>query len=105
MSADIQTSLRTPAAYGLARQALEVMEAHHVWPTVRNYQLWLHYVSEGDGPLAQEIDRLLAAGEAITETLGEHLAATYLPEAKVNGGILEAGDVLSAELNSVTRAI
>jgi diguanylate cyclase len=105
MPADIQTSLRSPAAYELARKALEVMEAHRVWPTVRNYTLWLHYVSEGDGPLAHEIDRLLAAGEAITETVGEHLAATYLPEAQLNGGILEAGDVLSAELNSVTRAI
>jgi diguanylate cyclase len=105
MSADIQTSLRGPQAYGLAQKAIEVMEAHHVWPTVRNYHLWLHYVSETSGPLAQEIDRLLAAGEPMTETLGEHLAATYLPEAKLNGGILEAGDVLSAELNSVTRAI
>jgi diguanylate cyclase len=105
MPADIQTSLRSPAAYDLARKALEVMEAHRVWPTVRNYTLWLHYVSEGDGPLAHEIDRLLAAGEAITETVGEQLAATYLPEAQLNGGILEAGDVLSAELNSVTRAI
>src|SRR5262252_1834336 len=65
MPADIQTSLRSPAAYDLARKARE----------------------------------------AITETVGEQLAATYLPEAQVNGGILEAGDVLSAELNSVTRAI
>src|SRR5262245_8397011 len=105
MSADIQTSLRSPQAYDLARKALEVMEAHRVWPTVRNYTLWLHYVTEADGPLAQEIDRILASGEAITETLGEQLAATYLPEAKVNGGILEAGDVLSAELSSVSRAI
>jgi len=105
MSADIQTSLRSPQAYDFARKALEVMEAHRVWPTVRNYTLWLHYVTETDGPLAQEIDRLLASGEAITETLGEQLAAAYLPEAKVNGGILEAGDVLSAELSSVTRAI
>jgi diguanylate cyclase len=105
MSVDIQSSLRTPQAYDLAHKALEVMEAHRVWPTVKNYNLWLHYVLQTNGPLAQEIDRMLAAGEAITETVGEHLAATYLPEAKVNGGILEAGDVLSAELNSVTRAI
>jgi diguanylate cyclase len=105
MSADLQTSLRGPKAYDIARRALEVMEAHGVWPTVRNYTLWIHYITESDGPLAQEIDRLLAAGEPITETVGEHLAALYLPETKLNGGILEAGDVLSAELTSVTRAI
>ena len=105
MSADVQSSLRSPQAYDVARKALELMEAHRVWPTVRNYNLWLHYVMEANGPLAQEIDRLLAAGEAITETVGETLAAQFLPEAKVNGGILEAGDVLSAELTSVSRAI
>jgi len=105
MAADIQTSLRSPAAYDLARKAMDAMEAHRVWPTVRNYTLWVHYVSEAGGPLAQEIDRMIAAGEPITETVGETLAAQYLPEGQLNGGVLEAGDVLSAELNSVTRAI
>jgi diguanylate cyclase len=105
MSADIQTSLRGPQAYDLARKTLEVMEANHIWPTTRNYTLWLHYVTQSNGALAQEIDRLLASGEPITETVGESLAAQFLPEAQVNGGILEAGDVLSAELSSVTRAI
>jgi diguanylate cyclase len=105
MSADVQTSLRGPQAYDLARKVLELMEANQVWPTTRNYSLWLHYVTQADGPLAQEIDRLLASGEPITESLGETLAATYLPEAQVNGNILEAGDALSAELSSVTRAI
>jgi diguanylate cyclase len=105
MSVDVQTALRSPKSYDLARMALEVMEAHQVWPTVRNFELWVHYVSEKEGALAQEIDRLLAAGEAITETVGEALAAQFLPEAKLNGDILEAGDVLSKELQSVTAAI
>jgi diguanylate cyclase len=81
------------------------MEANHVWPTVRNFELWVHYVTEKEGPLAQEIDRLLAAGEPITETLGAELAAQFLPEARLNGDILEAGDVLSKELQTVTAAI
>ncbi|THD66880.1 GGDEF domain-containing protein [Phenylobacterium sp.] len=105
MSVDVQTALRSPKSYELARTALEVMEAHQVWPTVRNFELWVHYVAEKESPLAQEIDRLLAAGEAITETMGEALAAQFLPEAKLNGDILEAGDVLSKELQSVTAAI
>src|SRR5438034_3169489 len=105
MSVDVQTALRSPKSYNLARMALEVMESHHVWPTVRNFELWVHYVSEKESPLALEIDRLLAAGEPITETLGEALAAQFLPEARLNGDILEAGDVLSKELQSVTAAI
>jgi len=105
MPADIQASLRSPKGYDVARQALEIMQAHQVWPTVRNYELWLNYIVEGSGPLAEEINRLLAAGEAITESLSEALAAQYLPEARLNGDILEAGDALSKELQSVTRAI
>jgi len=105
MSADIQATLRSPKGYDVARRALEVMQANHVWPTARNFELWVHYVIEGKSPLAQEIDRLLTAGEPITESVGEALAAQYLPEARLNGDILEAGDVLSKELQSVTRAI
>jgi diguanylate cyclase len=105
MPADIQASLRSPKGYDVARQALEIMQAHQVWPTVRNYALWLNYIVEGSSPLAEEINRLLAAGEVITESVSEALAAQYLPEARLNGDILEAGDALSKELQSVTRAI
>ena len=105
MSVDVQTALRSPKSYELARTALQVMEAKGVWPTVRNFELWVHYVAEKEGALAQEIDRLLAAGEPITETLSAELAAQFLPEARLNGDILDAGDVLSKELQSVTAAI
>ena len=105
MSVDLQTALRSPRSYELARTALEVMESNKVWPTVRNFDLWVHYVAEKESPLAVEIDRLLATGEPITETLGAELAAQFLPEAKLNGDILEAGDVLSKELQFVAEAI
>jgi diguanylate cyclase len=105
MTVDVQTALRSPKSYDLARAALEIMEANQVWPTVRNFELWIHYVTEKEGALAQEIDRLLATGEPITETLGAELAAQFLPEARLNGDILEAGDVLSKELQTVTAAI
>jgi len=105
MTVDVQTALRSPKSYELARTALELMEANQVWPTVRNFELWVHYVTEKESPLAQEIDRLLASGEPITETVGAELAAQYLPEARLNGDILEAGDVLTKELQSVTAAI
>jgi diguanylate cyclase len=105
MTVDVQTALRSPKSYELARKALEVMEANHVWPTVRNFELWVHYIVEAQSPLAHEINRLLAAGEAITETLSAELAAQFLPEARLSGDILDAGDVLSKELQTVTTAI
>lgn len=105
MPADIQAALRSPRGFDVARQALEIMQGHQVWPTVRNFELWVNYVLEATSPLAEEINRLLAAGEAITESVSEALAAQYLPEARLNGDILEAGDALSKELQSVTRAI
>lgn len=106
MSADVEISLRGPQAYGLARQALEAMEAHKVWPTPLNFEVWLHYVSgDKDSPLTVEIDQLIEAGEPFTDTLGEQLAAQHLPKARLNGEILDAGDALSKELDSVSRAI
>ena len=105
MTADVQTALRSPKSYELARAALEIMEANQVWPTVRNFELWVHYITQKESPLAQEIDRLLASGEAITETVGSELAAQFLPEAKLNTDVLETGDALSKELQSVTTAI
>lgn len=105
MSADIETSLRGPQSYELALKAVEVMEAHGVWPTVLNFELWVHYVGLKTSPLAAEIERLIAAGEPFTESVGEALAAQFLPDSKRNGEILDAGDALSRELQSVTLAI
>jgi diguanylate cyclase len=105
MSADVETSLRSPQAYSLAKQAIEAMEAHGVWPTALNFELWTHYVSDKESSLAGEIDQLIEAGEPFTDSVGEQLAARHLPKARLNGEILDAGDALTKELDSVTRAI
>jgi diguanylate cyclase len=105
MTGDVETALRAPQAYDLARQALAEMERHRVWPTPLNYELWLHYVGHPGGALAQEIERLLSSGEAITEDISEGLAATYLPKARLNEQIRDAGDLLTRELTSVAEAI
>jgi diguanylate cyclase len=105
MSADVETSLRAPKAYELARQAIAAMEAHKVWPTALNFELWIHYVAAKDSELAVEIDQMLQAGEPFTETVGETLAARFLPKQKLSGELLDAGEALSKELDSVSRAI
>ena len=85
--------------------ALAGMEQHRIWPTPLNYELWLHYVGHPGGALAQEIERLLSLGEAITEDVSETLAAAFLPKARLNEQIRDAGDLLSRELASVAEAI
>jgi diguanylate cyclase len=105
MSGDIETSLRAPQAYELARKAIEAMEAHGVWPTVLNFEIWVHYVGLKASPLAEEIERLIAAGQPFTESVGEALAAQFLPDSKRTGEILDAGDTLTRELQSVSAAI
>ncbi|MFN3584639.1 GGDEF domain-containing protein [Phenylobacterium sp.] len=105
MSADVETSLRGPKAYELARKAIQAMEAHQVWPTALNFELWVHYVAAKGSALAAEIDTIIESGEPFTDEVGEHLAAQFLPKAKLNGEILEAGQTLSKELDSVSRAI
>ncbi len=105
MAKDVDTKLRGPQAYQLTRRTVDAMERHGVWPTPLNFELWLHYICNPDGVIAQEINRLLKAGEAFTETVTEELAAHYLPKAKLNEEIRDAGDQLSRELASVAKAM
>ena len=106
MSEDVETTLRSPRAYALARQAVEAMETHKVWPTALNFELWVHYLTSAkDSPLAAQIEGLIDTGEPFTDSVGESLAAQFLPKAKLDGEILEAGENLSKELDSVSRAI
>jgi diguanylate cyclase len=105
MTSDVELSLRAPKAYELARQAIAAMEAHKVWPTALNFELWIHYVSAKDSELAVEIDQMLEAGEPFTDAVGETLAARFLPKQKLSGELLDAGEALSKELDSVSRAI
>ena len=105
MSADLELLLRGPRAYGLARKALEAMEANHVWPTPLNFELWLHYVAAKDTPLGREIGTLVERAEPFTDAIGEALAAKHLPRARLDGELLTAGSALSKELDTVSRAI
>lgn len=103
--ADIETVIRGPGAYGLARTAMDAMETLRVWPTATNYELFLHYAGDPEGPIAAEISRLIEIGEALTEAMAEDLAAQHLPKQRLNEQIRDAGDQLSRELESVATAI
>jgi diguanylate cyclase len=105
MATEVELILRSPEAYRLARSGLDLMAKHKVWPTPLNFELWLHYVCDPHGALASEIDRLVESGQPITEAVSEGLASAYLPKAKLNEEIRDAGDQLSRELETVSRAI
>jgi diguanylate cyclase len=105
MAGEVETTLRGPQAYSVARAAIEMLESAKIWPTALNFELWIHLVADPNGPLAREIQRLLKSGETITDTMAEDLAATYLPKAKLNEQIRDAGDVLTKELAAVSEAI
>lgn len=105
MVGEVELSMRGPEAYGLARAAVEGMEHHKVWPTPLNFELWLHYVGNPDGALGQAIDQLLRDGDAITEAVSENLAAQYLPKARLNEEIRDAGDKLNEQLENISAAI
>jgi len=105
MSGDLEVKLRGPGAYSLARQAVDQMEKHGVWPTALNFEIWMHYVADPDGALGREVARLLTTGEAFTDRVSDELAALYLPKVKLNEQIRDAGDQLSKELASVSQAI
>ena len=105
MAGEVELSLRGPDAYRLARAAVEGMEAHKVWPTPLNFELWLHYVGDPESPLGLAIKQLLNDGEPITEAVAEGLAAEYLPKARLNEEIRDAGDRLNEQLENISAAI
>jgi diguanylate cyclase len=105
MAAEVEIALRGPQAYELAQQAVGLMQRHAIWPTPLNYELWIHFAGDPDGPLAHEMQRMLTVGEVITEEVSEALAAAYLPKARLNQEIRDAGDQLTRELEAVAKAI
>jgi len=102
---DVETVIRGSGSYGLALRAMEAMEAARVWPTPLNYELFLHVIADPDSPLGAEITRLISEGQTITEDVSEDLATTFLPKARLNEQIRDAGDQLSKELAAVSAAI
>ncbi|WP_439478738.1 GGDEF domain-containing protein [Brevundimonas sp.] len=105
MAAELETTLRGPEAYGLARRVIEAMESAGVWPTPLNFEIWVHYLGDPEGPLGREIKRILAASEPFTEATADMLAAEYLPRGRLTEEIRDAGRVLDRELSSVSEAI
>jgi diguanylate cyclase len=104
-TAEFEAIVRGPDAYRLARIALDMMVRHKVWPTPLNYELWLRCAGEPRSPLALEIERMAAAGAPFTDATCEVLAATHLPKSRLTDEIRDAGDQLSRELDTVSRAI
>ena len=105
MNNDIEISIRSPNAYALAGEAMRLMQEHGVWPTPLNYELWLYVAGDPECALAQEIFRLVAAGETITEDVSESLASKFIARLKLNDEVRDAGLKLTRELASITEVI
>jgi len=105
MPGETDLALRGPKAYEVARAALDRMQQAKVWPTALNFELWLHLVADPEGPLAREIERLLQSGEPISDFVAEELAHNFLPKVKLQDEIKDAGDILTHELATVSKAI
>lgn len=105
MTAKVETTLRGPQAYGLARRVVDEMEGAGVWPTPINFELWTHALGDPEGALAVEIRRLIAASEPFTEAVTDMLAAEHLPRSRLTEQIRDAGRVLDRELSSVSNVI
>ncbi|MBJ7485280.1 diguanylate cyclase [Brevundimonas sp.] len=105
MTTQVEAALRGPEAFNLARSALAEMESAGVWPTPLNFELWIHYLGDPEGPLGREMTRLLGAADSFTEGTAEMLAAEYLPRGRLSEEIRDAGAVLNRELSSVSAAL
>lgn len=105
MSEFVDTAVRGPQAYSLARKVIDAMEAASVWPTPLNYELWLHYIQAPESPLAVEMRRIFDSKLPFTDTVAEMLATEFLPRSRLSEEIRDAGAVLNRELAAVATAI
>jgi diguanylate cyclase len=105
MASEIETLLRGPKGYALARKAIDAMETNRVWPTALNFELWVQYVAAKNPALTAEIETVIRSGRPFTDEVGEQLAANHLATAKMANEILDAGESLTKELHTVSRAI
>ena len=105
MTVQVDTALRAPQAYSLAHQAIDAMQKASIWPTPLNYELWVHFISEPDGPLGRELKRLLSSDAPFTDAAAEMLAAEFLPRGRLSEEIRDVGAVLNRELAAVAVAI
>jgi diguanylate cyclase len=105
MASNLEAVLRSQAGFDLGRASLQELETVEVWPTVPNFELWLHVLAYPEGTLALEVKTLLGAGERITDAIVEDLSRAYLPRARLELQVGEAGDALSAHLGAAALTI
>jgi diguanylate cyclase len=105
MASNLEDNLRSPEGYELGHTALRELRQVEVWPTVLNFELWLHVLAEPESTLALEMKTLLGAGERITDAIAEDLCRAYLPRAKLEIQVGEAGEALNAHLGTVATTI
>jgi diguanylate cyclase len=105
MSPGIDVLLRSPNAYDLAARALADMRRCKVWPTPLNFELWIQMAAEPTGGLATEVERLLAAGEAITEAKSAELAAVHLSHHISGENLSAASEKLAQQIDTIGRTL
>ena len=105
MPQTVDMKARTAAGYDLARQVIDLMEAHQVWATPLNFELWQQVAADPDGPLAQEVQALVATGEPVSDLFCEELAGRHLPRLKIADDVQDTGAALTAQLASVSDSV
>ena len=105
MSQEVEVAVRSPNAYAMSREALNLMEANKVWPTPHNFEIWLYVVADPQSALAQEVLRLIDSGEPMTEEISEVLANKYISRMRLSDEVRDAGLKLTKELSSITAVI
>ena len=105
MALNLEEELRNPQGYKLGHSALHGLEKVEMWPTMVNFELWLHVLADPEGTLALEVKTLLGAGERITDSIAEDLSRAYLPRARLEAQVGEAGGALSTHLDAVALTI
>ncbi len=88
-----------------AHTAVDEIVDHHLAPSPRNYELWLHYLNDWTPGLRDEMTRELRETGALDETATELLYERYFSNAKFNNEVVQTGERLANELATALKTL
>ena len=93
------------AGVSIAISAVEDMAARRLSTCPANYELWAIYKAGTNAALTREMDRLIAAGDLLTDQQNRALAEKFFGGTRLSVQLIEAGESAARELAKASATI
>ena len=91
--------------YGVARQAIVLMQENRVMMTPENFTLWYGYCAGGTRGLTDAIDGAIAADIKFTDTFNEDLYSRFIGKKRLDDAVFDTTTRVSQELGDIMKFV